>query len=228
MVLFKHKIKHSFSKVKEDINSLDNELKHQRNIILRQNNLLLDLIRTIKEDQNKVFFNNSIGNKGVKQSINHLSTKQLSTKREDLEPKKAEFEDIQEITVPVIKHTLSTFQAQKLELSLKNAENNLNFIFSKLTKQELKAFLTIYQLEDEGINVTYFHISNHMKLSESCTRAYISSLLKKGCPIIKKKVNNKLTLIFVKKEFKTLNLKEKLISLYYEDDPLQKKLIDII
>ena len=47
-------------------------------------------------------------------------------------------------------------------------------------------------------------------------------------PIIRKKLNNKRTILTISKDFKSLGLKQKLISLYYESDPKQTTLFDRI
>ena len=66
-----------------------------------------------------------------------------------------------------------------------------------------------------------------MNLTETCIRAYTSNLFKKGLPLVKMKINNKVSVISIKSDFKTLNLKEKLLALYYEKDPYQTTLFDL-
>ena len=96
--------------------------------------------------------------------------------------------------------------------------------FKKLTKQELKAFLSIYQLEEEKKEVSYIDVANVLGITESCIRIYIANLIKKGAPIIKTKINNKKVLLSIKPDFRSLNLKQKIANIYYHLDPDQKKL----
>ena len=100
-------------------------------------------------------------------------------------------------------------------------------MFSKLSKQELKVFLTIYQLNEANEDASYISLAKKMGLSETCIRAYISVLFKKGAPLLRTKINNKKTLINVKTAFKALNLKERLLALYYEKDPYQTSLFGL-
>ena len=119
-------------------------------------------------------------------------------------------------------------QSQDREEQIKKVTNKLNTAFLTLSKQELKLFLTIYQLEDENIIPTYKNISQKMQLSESCLRAHLSSLLRKNIPLHKTYFNNRIVQVSVSKEFRVLNLKQRLINLYYESDPHQKTLFDTI
>ena len=66
-----------------------------------------------------------------------------------------------------------------------------------------------------------------MQLSEHCIRSHISSLMKKNVPIIKKRLNNRLNILSIKKDFKSLNLKQKLINIFYDSDPNQTTLFEL-
>ncbi len=105
-----------------------------------------------------------------------------------------------------------------------NIQSEVNNIFKSLTKKEFLTFLTIYQLEEEGIKTTYTAIATKMQLSEGCIRTYITALFRKKVPITKVKQNNKIAVIAVQDSFKKLNLKDKLINMYYNLDPEQKTL----
>src|SRR3989338_377511 len=117
-------------------------------------------------------------------------------------------------------------QEQKLE-TIKSFKTNINDIFRNISKQELRVFLTIYQLEDDKIEATYATVSQQIKLSESCIRGYISTIIKKGLPLSKQKLNNQKTVFFIIPEFKSLGLKSKLITRFYGfEDPYQKTLFE--
>lgn len=110
--------------------------------------------------------------------------------------------------------------------NLPDFSKDLQELFGSLTSQEFLVFLTIYQLEDDTKNVRYIDISNKLSLSEGCIRTYIASLIKKGVPVHKTRLNNRLILLSVRKEFRELNLKQKLANMYYNLDPEQEKLSD--
>jgi len=104
---------------------------------------------------------------------------------------------------------------------------DIDSTFLRLRKQEFLIFLTIYQLEDDIGYVTYNELSKKVKLSDGCVRMYVSNILKKGLPIVKKKLNNRITILSLSKEFRELNMKSRLIDLYHKADPNQMRLSDI-
>ena len=85
-------------------------------------------------------------------------------------------------------------------------------------------FLTIYQLEKELPRVTYEVVANRLTLTSGCIRTYITSILRKKAPVIKSKLNNKLILLSIEPSFRSLISEEKLINLYYQNDPSQTTL----
>ena len=234
---FKEVIKASFNKAKEDINRLDDELVIQKEILAKQNDILRALnnkmntiIEKINELEDKIYIsvNQSITNQSL---INHSITQEKSVLKEPINTKEdtsignegvnQSFNQIinqQSITNQSFKGTDPNFQALK---------ETLEGTFRLLSKQELKVFLTIYQLEDEGKQANYTSIAHIMTLSEHCIRSHVSSLLKKNAPILKQKLNNKRNLLSLRKDFKALNLKQRLINMYYETDPYQTALFDI-
>lgn len=96
-------------------------------------------------------------------------------------------------------------------------------IFQSLTNKEFLVFLTVFQLEKQK-QVTYEDLSHQLNLSLGCIRTYVSSIIKKGAPLKKTKINNKITLLSVDKSFRTLTSEQKLINLYYSKDPNQQTL----
>lgn len=76
--------------------------------------------------------------------------------------------------------------------------------FKNLTSQEMLVFITIYTLEEEGNNVDYSLLSDHLKLSESSIRDYVQRMVRKNIPIIKEKVNNKKIILKISPDLKKL------------------------
>ena len=103
--------------------------------------------------------------------------------------------------------------------------SDIDKMFLSLTKKEFLIFLTIYQLEDDLGKVTYDDLSSHFKLTPGCIRTHIANMVKKNIPIIRAKINNKLTLFSISDDFRHLNIKSRLFNLYNNQDPYQKKLI---
>lgn len=91
-----------------------------------------------------------------------------------------------------------------------NLKQDLGKKFKKLTQKEFLIFSTLYTLEEELKNVTYNDLAQHTDLTESSIRDYISRLIHKGIPIIKQKLNNKLTILRIPKELKDLATLDKL------------------
>ena len=63
-------------------------------------------------------------------------------------------------------------------LDITDINEKIEQSFKKLTKQELKAFLSIYQLEEEKKEVSYIDVANVLGITESCIRIYIANLIK--------------------------------------------------
>ena len=118
---------------------------------------------------------------------------------------------------------IQSFNNQSLDIQ--SLKKNLEEKINNLTNQEFLVFLTIYQLEEDlGRNVTYEDLSLKLRLSTGCIRSYLSSIIKKGLPVLKKKINNRTITLTLHQDFKELNLKERLTNLYYHKDPNQTRL----
>ncbi len=91
-----------------------------------------------------------------------------------------------------------------------------------LTNKEFLVFLTIFQSK----SITYTQIAQKLSLTLSCVRSYVSELIRKKIPLIKRKLNNRKVILSVNNEFKKLISEQKLINLYYQNmDPEQTTLI---
>lgn len=203
---FEEKVKNSFFKVKEDINSLGLKITDIKEIIKLQQEqieLLLNKIEHISQDnKNKANFSedgskSSIGNEGVYANMRADSYADMHIK-------------------PRVKDQ---------NLGNLDSISSVDKTFLNLTRREFLLYLTVYQLEDDFDKVTYDDLSRHLKLTPGCIRTHISNIIKKGLPIQVSKINNKIVILSIPKEFRNLNLKTRLINLYNNQDPSQKKLI---
>lgn len=242
-------IKESFRHVKEHmigieirLLSLEEAVKQQKEIL----NLLLE--KTPKEVPETPNFQSSTGNNGVKQSITHSLThstinQSLSSQAlkhhidEPLKGPESAKEAIRKIFPAFDPGEDSTMTPRSPITPGKRPDNEsfhnymvrMDKLFRSLPNQELKLFLTIYQLEEDGAkDIGYTEIANGLQLSENCVRSYISFLRKLGAPLKIMKFNNRRTIFAIDEGFKSLNLKQKLVDLYYSTDHRQKKLFDSI
>ncbi len=202
------KIKLAFLKIKEDINNLKDEFNAIKSIMGKQQDLLESFMAEIaknrqtqpeNEDFREFQETSSIGNEGAQtnKQTNNQTNKQTQTK-----------------------------QTNTPLLHMSSIKKDVLNKFGVLPKREFLIFLTIYQMEEDKGSVSYSDIAQHLKLSESGVRHYVFNLIKKGAPIQKKRVNNKLTLLSLFPEFKEFNLKKELVDLYLHLDTHQKTLTD--
>lgn len=199
--MFKDKLKKSFSRVKKDITNL---------------NVRISAIET-KIDQilTKINTTNKTKNSDSNEIGPHMSQIQEKTQKISSGNR----------GVYSLIHSPFTHSFTNHSPDIQELKNDLENKFNQLTNQEFLVFLTIYQLEEElGRPVIYVDLSTRLKLSTGCIRSYISSIIRKGLPIIKQKVNNKIITLKIHQDFKELNLKERLTNIYYNKDPEQTKL----
>ncbi|MBU2639440.1 MAG: hypothetical protein KKG75_01895 [Nanoarchaeota archaeon] len=203
---FTEKVRNAFENVKKDINRLDNEILSVKTDL----NQIKSNIFSLKEEINKIIpYLEKI-------SINKPSIiGESSTGNEGVLSKQA----VKQASKQAVKH-ISTEQFDELNV----IQEDIKRQFEGLTKQEFLTFLTIYQLEEELEIVRFVDIARRLKLSEGCVRAYITKLLEKNIPIIKKRINNRIINLSLLPEFRKLGLKKALTNMYYNLDPLQRHL----
>ena len=197
---FREKVKLSFKRAKEDISNLKKEIKENKELILAQNQEMSFLIKKIEE----------------------LTSK--SYKNQEKKPKNKS--SIGNEGVYSFIHSFNNYSTIRHSDKLHQFKKDLEADFVSLSKQEFLTFLTIYQLEEDLGHISYYHIAKHLKLSEGCIRTYVSSLIRKGLPIVKEKINNRFVILKISKDFRDLNLKNKLLDLYNQVDPFQKRLFN--
>lgn len=95
-------------------------------------------------------------------------------------------------------------QAEQISELIKEYRTELMVKFKGLTKQEYKVFSAIYILEQEAFEVSYSSLARKLGLTESSIRDYVMRLERKGIPVEKNKVNNKLILLKIRPELKQI------------------------
>ena len=81
-----------------------------------------------------------------------------------------------------------------------------------LTRKEQEVFLALYILEDEKGSATYAEIARRIAYSESLVQAYITNLISKGVPVLKRYIGNDVFLN-LDKNFKQIQAKENLLKI---------------
>jgi hypothetical protein len=102
------------------------------------------------------------------------------------------------------KKNASVEEVSEILDSLDNLKKELRLKFKRLTSQEIAVFSTIYQLEEEGMEVDYKTIAEKLNLTESSIRDYIGRLIKKDIPVEKIKVNNKSIVLSISRNLKKI------------------------
>ena len=83
-------------------------------------------------------------------------------------------------------------------------KSDLKRKFKALTKQEFYIFSVLYTIEKSQESVTYGDIASKTGLTSSSIRDYIQRIIRKGIPIAKEKLNNKVIVLKVPQELRNL------------------------
>lgn len=195
---FKERVRNSFIKAKEDISELKNEIKELKEIILK------------KEEENRL-----LRKKELEKMADNLYRGFLDKNIEEVSSGNEGVATNKQTN----KHETLTQQITDIEV--------LKDKYRAVTKQKLRLYLAIYNMEDEKKPVTYKTLSRYLKLSEEAVRVYIFKMLEIGIPLEKHRVNNKLIVFKIPLYVRTLNLKQFLEDLYYGIDGAQGRLTDL-
>ena len=100
--------------------------------------------------------------------------------------------------------TENTSFGQAIEIlnSLDTLKKEIRIKFKKITEQEFLVFSTIYQLSEKQEYIEYKTLSKKLNLTESSIRDYIGKLIKKGIPIEKTRINNKIIQLSISNNLK--------------------------
>ena len=97
-----------------------------------------------------------------------------------------------------------------------SVEKRSYFEVERLNRVEQQVFLVIYTLEDEKGGLTYQDIAQKLNISEHLAANYVTSLIEKGVPIIKRYINSK-PYLRLDPDFKTLQAKENILQLSLQE-----------
>jgi len=102
------------------------------------------------------------------------------------------------------RHSNTLKRTSEITSFLSSLKQDLKEKFRKLTRQEFLIFSVLYTLEEELRNVTYKDIAQRAGLAESSVRDYILKIEHKGIPIIRERINNKMVLLKIPREFREI------------------------
>ena len=85
--------------------------------------------------------------------------------------------------------------------------------FRSLTGQEFYIFSVLYTVEKSQEMVTYSDLAKRTGLTSSSIRDYIQRIIRKGIPLIKEKINNKVTVLKVPIELRNIATLDNLMRL---------------
>jgi len=117
-----------------------------------------------------------------------------------------------------------TQQINELSGLIDTLKNDLQKKFKSLTKQEFYVFSVLFTLDKNQPQTTYQDLAVSTNLTSSSIRDYIQRIIKKGIPITKEKLNNKLTILKIPSELRNLATLDSLIRLRgdFQDSNLDK------
>ena len=195
------KIRLSFEKVRKDMAFLSEEIMAIR--------------REIEEIKANFRHESSIGNDGVpadRQTDRPASSRfpGLIDERFSIAPEIPAHNpadnpaDVQQTDTKIQQSsTYSSTSAQLTDL-VNSLKTDLKKRFLSLTKQEFLVFSVLFTVEKSQNQATYRDIALKTGLTESSIRDYIQKIIKKGIPIAKEKVNNKVTILKIPLEIRNL------------------------
>jgi len=215
-IFFRKNVKLAFSRVKEHILHIEKLLKNNNEDVRSYKEEIQNLRKEVESLRNELKF---------PVETQKAPEPQIQAVEEVSNGNEGVYSNIHSFT----KHSFNSYAHPKqmqntLTNNFQGFKQDFDKLFGNLSKQEFLTFLTIYQLEEEITHVSYLSIANKLNLTEGCIRTYVSSLLKKGIPLMKKKHNNKQIFLYISQEFRSLDLKQKLIDIFYQMDPNQRTL----
>jgi DNA-binding MarR family transcriptional regulator len=209
-------IKFSFQKVKEDMISIHEEINSLKQAIFE----IKEQISEIKKILNEVVSEFNEEKRGLENQTDNSknSTYPTQTPTDNLLFKPLKSQNIGISTgnggVPTDRQTnqQTNQQTEKtsfgdaLEIlnSLDNIKKEIRNKFKRITDQEFLVFSTIYQMTEETGYVDYKTLSQRLNLTESSIRDYVGRLIKKGIPVDKTKINNKMIQLSISDKLKKI------------------------
>ena len=210
-------IKDAFQKVKQDIDSMRGEIDSLNKFLSENKELLshLDIkIQDLTQKIEKISYKELVYNPTDNPQNPSIQTYNPTDNSpfKPLKPQDLVFSTgnqgvptNQQTNKPTNQQTENASFGEAVEIlnSLDNIKKEIRAKFKKITDQEFLVFSTIYQMEEQGI-VDYHSISIKLNLTETSIRDYVGKLIKKGIPVEKTKLNNKLVQLSISKNLRKI------------------------
>jgi hypothetical protein len=211
-------IKTSFQKVKQDMDSMKEEINFLKQSLAKNIETFTEMNKTIKDltlQLSKINVNEKIDT-STNNPQNPTNPTHSPTDSLPLKPLKGQNMGISigNEGVPTDKQTNQqtnqqtekTYFGDALEIlnSLDNIKKEIRNKFKRITDQEFLVFSTIYQISEETNYVDYKILSQRLNLTESSIRDYVGRLIRKGIPVEKTKINNKMIQLSISEKLKKI------------------------
>ncbi|MBS3162887.1 HTH domain-containing protein [Candidatus Woesearchaeota archaeon] len=219
-------IKESFRRVKDHIALLEKELRADREFIITLNSKIELLNKRVSDLEDKLEKKEDLIEKEFLDKVNKPLLEELD-QNGSISEEKTLVRNSDRVSPKETKGFLATPQRHLdtpstplrhsgtlHNIDFEELKADLNKTFFSLTNREFKVFSAIYSLEEQNkAPATYQELAQFLDLSSSSIRDYISELIRKGTPIVKEKNRNGMVYVSISKEFRSLNLMSKLLSL---------------
>ena len=215
-------IKNAFQKVKQDIDSINSEINLLNRFLYENKEKLSEIDRSLKELSLKLsefspkkeeIIPTQTPTDKVEIQTNQTNNPTNNLPFNPQNTQKTSFSTGNE-GVPADRQTNQQTNQQTEKASFNNAIEVLSSLdnlkkevrnkFKKITDQEFLVFSTIYQIEEEVGYADYKSLSQRLNLTESSIRDYVGKLIKKGIPVDKTKINNKMIQLSVSEKLKKI------------------------
>jgi len=211
-------IKDAFQKVKQDMDSMNKEINLLKKFLSENTENLSEIGKTIQEIQlnlskinSKELINIPTDNPQKPTYPTHIPTdnppfKALKGQNMGISTGNEGVPTDRQTDRQTDQQTEKTYFGDAIEIlnSLDNIKKEIRNKFKRITDQEFLVFSTIYQMAEESSYVDYKSISQKLNLTESSIRDYVGKLIKKGIPVEKTKINNKLIQLSISEKLKKI------------------------
>jgi hypothetical protein len=197
-------IKSAFQKVKQDMDSMKEEIDLLKQIIQDLTSQISKM--SLKEPVLSPTHNPQISTNPTHNPTHDMALKALKTQNLGISTGNDGVPTDRQTDRQTNQQTENTSFGEALDIlnSLDNIKKEVRNKFKRITEQEFLVFSTIYQLSEEAGYVDYKTLSQKLNLTESSIRDYTGRLIKKGIPVEKKRINNKIIQLSISEKLKKI------------------------
>jgi len=182
--------------------------KNKKNTIKISSNYVKKQIFTVEENTRKAFFSVKKEFEEHLESINE-NTNEIQSNYEAILRVESKLDKMEGV-LSEINRFIKQFKNQNVYFL--DEDNSSSFNIMPLTNEEKQIFRTFYELEAEGIKITYSKLADICGISTNSIREHMSVLIEKGVPIIKNFLHQKV-ILNLEPRFKEIQTKQNILSL---------------